>query len=277
MIAPEQPTPEAIRIALSSHGLPDLAWDQLSPALLPETCADILGHAAEIDALAAQCVAEEARAAISAHLEALERAGLVVVPREPTEAMVEAFEAQPSGYRLRGRPDVKQAWRAMMSAAPTLQSRLTEIAMIAPEQPTPRPETALDVAHRVRNRLAADFFLTLIEAATEIENFANDRAAQRAAEAVDADGWLRKLADHKRMLLNFRGRRLLACRAAETLHDVITALGEDDGSTLPPGDGLPTAPSKQQKQEMKNAAAVLLRMILIFNDGHVSPQQLGRF
>jgi hypothetical protein len=60
----------------------------------------------------------------------------------------------------------------------------------APEQPT--PQTALDVAHRVRNRLAADFFLTLIEAATEIERFANDRAAQRAAEAA---GEIRRLRD----------------------------------------------------------------------------------
>jgi hypothetical protein len=54
--------------------------------------------------------------------------------------------------------------------------------MTEAEQPT--PETALGVAHRVRNRLGADFFLTLTEAATEIDEFAQRFAAQRAAEAA---------------------------------------------------------------------------------------------
>ena len=85
------------------------------------------------------------------------------------------------------------------------------------------------------------------------------------------------LDEKKRLLKNYRGRRLLACRATDLIHDVIAAIGEDDGTTIPPQEGLPFPPTDMQKAEMQNSAANLLRMILLWNDGHVSPSKLQRF
>lgn len=86
------------------------------------------------------------------------------------------------------------------------------------------------------------------------------------------------LEERRRMQRNYRGRRLLACRAAEALHEVIEALGEDDGSELPPVNAtLPPTPSEAQKRELQNMAANLLRMILLLNDGQISPQTLRRY
>jgi hypothetical protein len=75
-------------------------------------------------------------------------------------------------------------------------------------------------------------------------------------------------------LKNWRSRRLRACRAAEEFESIISALGLEDGSELPPADGgLPTI-SEAHRRELKNATALLLRMVLIANDGQVSPAKL---
>jgi hypothetical protein len=83
--------------------------------------------------------------------------------------------------------------------------------------------------------------------------------------------------EQKRLLKNWRGRRLLACRADDLLHEIIAAIGEEDGTTLPPQEGLPAPPTEMQKAEMQNSATNLLRMILLWNDGHVSRSKLQRF
>jgi hypothetical protein len=86
------------------------------------------------------------------------------------------------------------------------------------------------------------------------------------------------LEEKRRLRRNYRGRRLLACRAADDLHEIIEALGEDDGTHLPlPDVAMPPPPSLAQKRELQNMAATLLRMILILNDGQVSPQEVRRF
>lgn len=97
----------------------------------------------------------------------------------------------------------------------------------------------------------------------------------------------RQIIEHNRLLRdaeklelrNWRGRRLRACRAADDLYEIIAALGvEEDSSVLPPPDArLPTPPTEAMKREMQNTAANLLRMILLWNDGSVSPQKLQRF
>lgn len=79
-----------------------------------------------------------------------------------------------------------------------------------------------------------------------------------------------------RMLNNWRGRRLLACRAVDDLERIIDHLGVEDGSELPPPNGLPAVTSGHQN-ELRNAAALLLRMILGANDGNVSPARLQRW
>jgi hypothetical protein len=84
--------------------------------------------------------------------------------------------------------------------------------------------------------------------------------------------------DEKRRLLgNWRGRRLLACWATDLLRDVITALANDDGSHLPPDGGMPTPPSAAHIREMENQATALMRTILLWNDGAVSPHSLRSF
>lgn len=80
------------------------------------------------------------------------------------------------------------------------------------------------------------------------------------------------------MRKNWRGRRLLACRAAESLDLIIQDLGIEDGSTLPPdGKGFTLPPSDPVRLEMRNAAANLLRTILAHNDRGCSPSKLNRF
>ncbi len=63
-----------------------------------------------------------ARAAISAHLAALEAAGYVVAPRDPTEAMrAAAFEIENERYAAHSPQEDRCAvdcWAAMISAAP---------------------------------------------------------------------------------------------------------------------------------------------------------------
>lgn len=82
------------------------------------------------------------------------------------------------------------------------------------------------------------------------------------------------LEQERRMLQNYRGRRLLACRAMATIEQVITHIGCEDGSQLPiPDHTMPPAPSAARKREMKNIASALLRMILVENDGMVSAKQ----
>jgi hypothetical protein len=84
------------------------------------------------------------------------------------------------------------------------------------------------------------------------------------------------LAERDCLLQNWRGRRLLACRAADELEKVIAAIGDEDGTTLPPENGLPYA-SPGVKAELQNTVANLLRLILLMNDGHVSSHKLQRY
>jgi len=83
--------------------------------------------------------------------------------------------------------------------------------------------------------------------------------------------------EEKRLLNNWRGRRLLACRAVDTLVHVIENIGKEDGSQLPPDTGLPSPPNPALRREFRNVAATLLRLILLSNDGHVSPMTLNTF
>jgi hypothetical protein len=77
-------------------------------------------------------------------------------------------------------------------------------------------------------------------------------------------------------LKNWRSRRLRACRAADELESIINSLGLEDGSELPPEGGLPTI-SEAHRHELRNAASLLLRMVLVANDGHISPAKLQRW
>jgi hypothetical protein len=87
-----------------------------------------------------------------------------------------------------------------------------------------------------------------------------------------------QMAEEKRMLSNYRGRRFMACRAADVLSQVVAHLGLDDGSELPPPNrSLPPTPSDAVRLEIENAVALLLRTILAHNDGGVSPSKLNRF
>lgn len=80
------------------------------------------------------------------------------------------------------------------------------------------------------------------------------------------------------MLGNFRGRRLLACLAADTLSAVVEAIDRDDGSERPlPGQTLPAPPTEAMRRELDNAVSLVLRLILAVNDGGCSPQRLPRF
>jgi hypothetical protein len=85
------------------------------------------------------------------------------------------------------------------------------------------------------------------------------------------------LAERKQMIEGWHGRRLLACRAVGELHDVIAGLASENGVDLPPRGELPAPPSAAQIRELQNSAANLLRMILLWNDGRVAPQELHRF
>lgn len=85
-----------------------------------------------------------------------------------------------------------------------------------------------------------------------------------------------ELAEQRRLLTGWRGRRLLACRAACVLEEVIENLGADDDVDPPPDRGLPAFQTAMQ-HELHNSVSALLRMILLMNDGQVSPQKLRRF
>lgn len=77
-----------------------------------------------------------------------------------------------------------------------------------------------------------------------------------------------------RLAKNWRGRRLLACRAAEDMQRVINALADDDLSNgAPPA----PAPNAAVRNELNNQMASLLRLFLILNDGGVSNQTLHFF
>lgn len=83
-------------------------------------------------------------------------------------------------------------------------------------------------------------------------------------------------AERNRMVKGWRGRRFVACRAADDLEAVVRELGQDDGANLPPDGGLPIV-TPAVRLELENSVANLLRMILALNDGHVSPSRLQRF
>lgn len=88
----------------------------------------------------------------------------------------------------------------------------------------------------------------------------------------------RTIARNKEMLAGWRGRRLRTCRVIEELNNIIESLVfPDDGKDLPPKHGLPAPLTEAHMQELQNMTTVLLRLILIANDGNVSPQRLSRF
>lgn len=80
-----------------------------------------------------------------------------------------------------------------------------------------------------------------------------------------------------RMIKNWRGRRLVACQAFDDIIRVIEALGEDDGRHPPPSDSEPLPVNDALKDELVNSAANLMRLILLHNDGQISPSKLNRF
>ncbi len=108
--------------------------------------------------------------------------------------------------------------------------------------------------------------------------------------------WLRlrkeEYEQHKAQALNFRGRRYRACRAVDDLLECINHLGEqpaDDKSVFDAthnvhlDDGVPGKPNglpvvtNADKQELRNMARLLLRMILHKNDQGPSPAELRSF
>jgi len=84
------------------------------------------------------------------------------------------------------------------------------------------------------------------------------------------------LDDEQRLVKKWRGRRLLACRAIDTLDRIIDELGMDDGTDCPPENGIPKVP-EGLRVELHNQAAVLLRMVLTMNDGATSGSRLQRW
>ncbi|TIV60312.1 hypothetical protein [Mesorhizobium sp.] len=122
------------------------------------------------------------------------------------------------------------------------------------------------------------------EAAIEPENFTvlHESEVPDAPEAESLKAEVAALQSRitamtRDMSQNYRGRRLMVCHAADDLHRAIDALGVEDGSQLPPPEGLPTKPSPAIKRELQNSVANLLRLILLHNDGQISHQTLKRF
>lgn len=85
-----------------------------------------------------------------------------------------------------------------------------------------------------------------------------------------------RVSDEER-LGNWRTRRLLACTLVADLRTVIEHLGTDDGSELPPSDSAAAPITDDMRRELSNAATVLLRQVLLFNDGRVSPAVMRKF
>jgi hypothetical protein len=85
------------------------------------------------------------------------------------------------------------------------------------------------------------------------------------------------LEQKKQLLQNWRGRRLLACRAADDLCAVVAALGIEDASELPPEGGPRPKPSEGMIAELQNSVVNVKRLILLINDGHVSRSKLNGF
>ncbi len=97
----------------------------------------------------------------------------------------------------------------------------------------------------------------------------------------DEDAWIRRFQSHKKSLKNFRGRRYVVCSAIGEIQDAIDHLGQNDPAELypelHPEDFGPPTPNDMLKQELKNVSACLLRTFLLYNDGHVSSQELRSF
>jgi hypothetical protein len=86
--------------------------------------------------------------------------------------------------------------------------------------------------------------------------------------------------EFNRLLRSWRGRRLLACNACDVLDAVASHLGEEVVDSARPWvevrpGFVPATPA--QKAELRNAIALVLRLLLVANDGSVSPDQLHRF
>jgi hypothetical protein len=80
----------------------------------------------------------------------------------------------------------------------------------------------------------------------------------------------------KELLLSWRGRRFLACTLENDLEEVIKNLGNGDEEN--PEKSMITNPiSEEYRRELITMSTLLLRMILVANDGRVSPATLRRF
>lgn len=74
---------------------------------------------------------------------------------------------------------------------------------------------------------------------------------------------------------HWRGRRLVACQAADQLRSVVTHLDQDDGRY--PRTAVPPIVAPNQQNELINLINVTLRMILVANDGEISQVRLQTF
>lgn len=82
--------------------------------------------------------------------------------------------------------------------------------------------------------------------------------------------------ERQRLSKTWRGRRLLTCRAIDDITLMIENLGVEENSDPIP-DGFVSTITPEMKNELHNQAAVLLRTILLHNDGRISPAKLQRF
>jgi hypothetical protein len=96
-----------------------------------------------------------------------------------------------------------------------------------------------------------------------------EAAPQRGSDLLSYPERLKTMA-------SWRGRRLMACRVADVLTEIVERLGIDNGKDAPPDGGLPKV-NELIRIEISNTVANLLRTILIHNDGHVSGSKLQRF
>jgi len=74
---------------------------------------------------------------------------------------------------------------------------------------------------------------------------------------------------------NWRGRRLLVCQAADSFRAAVQHINDHDGKFAL--DHVPPPVSESMKNEMINLVHVLLRMVLVANDGQISDSRLNAF
>lgn len=77
------------------------------------------------------------------------------------------------------------------------------------------------------------------------------------------------------LVRNWRGRRLLICRASNDLQKIVDHFGSNNGDSLP--EGFDDQVSEELKAELKNQIVALQRTLLVLNDGRISPSKLNSF